>query len=173
MASQDRLPVVTLRNAEILPGAWRNFGGEERFNEQGKRVFNIKLPVEVAEQMLADGFNVKELKPREEDEAAGIHPGYRIEIAVSYKFRPPQVWLVSGGHRTLLDEGAINILDYADIAKASIAINPSPWDVNGKQGIKAYLHKAVIYLVEDELDDEMRDIPVSGGQSNVEMPDLD
>jgi hypothetical protein len=164
MATEDRLPIVTLRNAEILPGAWRDFSGEGRFNEDGKRRFNIKLDPDVAQAMMRDGFNIKELKPREEDEDSGIHPGYRIEVAVSYKFRPPQVWLVSGGHRTLLDEGSINILDYADIAKASIAINPSAWEVNNKTGIKAYLHKAVIYLVEDELDDDMRDIPIAGAQ---------
>ena len=171
MATQDRLPVVTLRNAEILPGAWRNFGGEERFGETGKRTFNIKLPVDVALAMQADGFNIKELKPRDGEEEET--PGYFITVAVSYKIRPPQVWLVSGGQRTLLDEGSINILDYATIAKASIAINPSRWETATGSGIKAYLHKAVIYLVEDELDDDLRDIPIAGGNAPAEMPDFD
>lgn len=171
MAQQDKLPVVTLRNAEILPGAWRNFGGEERFNEVGKRTFNIKLEREVAEAMIADGFNVKPLKPREGDDPE--EQGWFITVAVSYKIRPPQVWLVSGGQRTLLDEGAINILDYATIAKASVAINPSRWESATGSGIKAYLHKAVIYLVEDELDDDLRDIPIAGGGSHVQHDDLD
>lgn len=159
MAQNDRLPVVTLRNAEILPGAWRNFGGEARFNEEGKRTFNIKLPTDVALAMKEDGFNIKVLKPRDEDD----EEGYRIEVAVSYKIRPPQVWLVSGGQRTLLDEGAINILDYANIKSASVAINPYQWETATGSGIKAYLHKAVIYLLEDELDEEMNDIPIAGG----------
>lgn len=172
MATKDRLPIVTLRNANILPGAWRNFSGEERFGEAGKRTFNIKLEEDVALAMKADGFNVKPMKPRDEDDD---NDGYFITVDASFKIRPPQVWMVSGGVRTLLDEGAINILDYADIEKATVAINPSAWEVNGRGGIKAYLHKAVIYLREDELDAEMRDIPVSGGQSEggVRFDDLD
>lgn len=171
MAQQDKLPVVTLRNAEILPGAWRDFSGEGRYGENGKkRTFNIKLPTDVALAMIADGFNVKELQPLEE----GDETSYRITVAVSYAIRPPQVWLVAGGQRTLLDEGSINILDYATIEKASIAINPSRWESATGSGIKAYLHKAVIYLVEDELDEDLRDIPIAGGGAHVAQDsDLD
>lgn len=166
MATKDKLPIVTLRNAEILPGAWRNFSGAAKFNEEGKRTFNIKLPEDVALQMKDDGFNVKPLRARDEDDE---NDGYRIEVDASFRIRPPQVWMVSGGVRTLLDEGAINILDYADIEKATIAINPYAWETATGSGIKAYLHKAVIYLREDELDVEMRDIPISG-QGNDDGP---
>ncbi len=163
MAQKDRLPIVTLRNANILPGAWRNFSGAAKFNEEGKRTFNIKLDAETAEAMKKDGFNIKALKPRDEDDD---NDGWHITVDASFRIRPPQVWLVSGGQRTLLDEGAINILDYADIEKATIAINPYPWESATGSGIKAYLHKAVIYLREDDLDEEMRDIPLAGGNSN-------
>jgi hypothetical protein len=170
MAQQDRLPTVTLRNAEILPGAWRDFSGEGRYGENGKkRTFNIKLPKDVALAMIEDGFNVKELAPLEE----GDEVGYRIMVAVSYAIRPPQVWLVAGGQRTLLDEGSINILDYATIDKASIAINPSRWESATGSGIKAYLHKAVIYLVEEELDEDLREIPIAGGGNVSDTSDLD
>lgn len=160
MATKDRLPIVTLRNANILPGRWRNFAGEARFNEEGKRTFTIKLDEEVALAMKADGFNIKPLKSRDDDDE---NDGYFITVDASFKVRPPQVWLISGGQRTLLDEGAINILDYADIDKATIAINPYPWETATGSGIKAYLHKAIIYLKEDDLDAEMRDIPIAGG----------
>ena len=160
MATKDKLPLVTLRNALILPGRWRNFSGAERFNEQGKRNFNLKLDEEIALAMQRDGFNVKPLQARDEDDE---NDGYRVEVKVNYNNRPPQVWLVSGGQRTLLDEGAINILDYADIAKASIMINPSQWEARGDTGVAAYLHKAVIYLREDDLDLEMSEIPIAGG----------
>jgi len=163
MAQKDKLPLVTLRNAEILPGAWRNFSGAEKFNEAGKRTFNCKLPEDVAVQMQRDGFNVKPLRARDEDDE---NDGYRIEVDASFKIRPPQVWMVSGGVRTLLDEGAINILDYADIEKATISINPYAWETATGKGIKAYLHKAVIYLREDELDIEMRDIPLASGEDH-------
>lgn len=166
MANKDKLPIVTLRNANILPGAWRNFSGAEKFNEAGKRTFNIKLDETTALQMKDDGFNVKPLRARDEDDE---NDGYRIEVDASFKIRPPQVWLVSGGQRTLLDEGAINILDYADIEKATIAINPYPWETATGSGIKAYLHKAVIYLREDDLDAEMREIPIAGAATQDEV----
>lgn len=163
MATKDRLPIVTLRNADILPGRWRNFSGAERFNEEGKRTFNIKLDEEVALAMKNDGFNIKPLRALDEDDE---NDGYRIEVDASFKVRPPQVWMVSGGQRTLLDEGAINVLDYAQIERATIAINPFPWETATGRGIKAYLHKAVIYLKEDDLDLEMRDIPIAGNNHN-------
>lgn len=166
MAQKDKLPIVTLRNANILPGAWRNFSGAEKFNEAGKRTFNIKLDEDVALAMKADGFNVKPLRARDEDDE---NDGYRIEVDASFKIRPPQVWLVSGGQRTLLDEGAINILDYADIDKATVAINPYPWETATGSGIKAYLHKAVIYLREDDLDAEMREIPIAGAATQDQV----
>lgn len=159
MAKKDKLPLVTLRNAFILPGRWRNFGGEMRFNETGKRNFNVKLEEDVALQMQADGFNVKPLRALDDDDD---NDGYRIEVKVNFNNRPPQVWMVSGNTRTLLDEGAINILDYADIEKASLMINPSEWESATGSGIAAYLHKAVIYLRQDDLDEEMADIPISG-----------
>ncbi|AWN03299.1 hypothetical protein PBI_CAMILLE_52 [Microbacterium phage Camille] len=170
MASKDKLPIVTLRNAQILPGRWRNFGGEARFNEEGKRSFNLKLDEETATAMQRDGFNIKPLRALDEDDE---NDGYRVEVAVSYANRPPQVWLISGGQRTLLDEGAINILDYADIERASIAINPYAWETATGSGIKAYLHKAIIYLREDDLDAEMRDIPIAGAahQDDVRFDD--
>lgn len=161
MATKDKLPKVTLRNAQILPGRWRNFGGAERFNESGKRNFNVKLDEDTALAMQRDGMNVKPLRALDEDDD---NDGYRVEVKVNYNNRPPQVWMVSGGVRTLLDEGAINILDYADIEKATLQLNPSPWSSATGEGIALYLHKAVIYLREDELDIEMRDIPISGGE---------
>lgn len=160
MANKDKLPIVTLRNANILPGRWRNFAGEARFNEEGKRTFTIKLDEDTALAMKRDGFNVKPLKPMDEDDE---NDGFFITVDASFKVRPPQVWLISGGQRTLLDEGAINILDYADIEKATVAINPYAWETATGSGIKAYLHKMVVYLREDDLDREMADIPIAGG----------
>lgn len=170
MAEKDRLPLVTLRNALILPGGWRNFSGAEKFNESGKRTFNVKLPDDVATAMQRDGFNIKPLRALDEDDD---NDGYRLEVDASFKNRPPQIWMVSGGQRTLLDEGAVNVLDYADIERATIMINPYAWETATGSGIKAYLHKMAVYLREDELDAEMREIPISGAatQDHMDMED--
>lgn len=170
MAEKDKLPLVTLRNALILPGGWRNFSGAEKFNEKGKRTFNIKLTEQTAIAMQNDGFNIKPLRALDEDDD---NDGYRVEVDASFTNRPPQIWLVSGGQRTLLDEGAVNILDYADIERATIQINPYAWKTASGEGIKAYLHKMVVYLREDELDIEMRDIPISGAANQSDVGFLD
>lgn len=168
MAERTNLPMVTLRNADILRGAWRNFAGQKGpYNEEGKRSFHVRLPDDVAAQMAADGFNVRELRPRDEDD----EPGHRLEVAVSYKIRPPQIFLISGGVRTLLDEGSVEILDYVDIAIADLMIQPSYWEVNGRDGYKAYLHKLYVTARTDELDEEYASIPLAGGQS-AEIPDF-
>lgn len=159
MAEKDRLPLVTIRNANILPGSWRNFAGEERFNDR-KRTFNIKLEADVAQAMKNDGFNIKELKAREGEE--DLPPAYRVEVAVSYQNRPPQVWLISGGQRTLLDETSISVLDYLDIEKADVKINPYQWETATGSGIKAYLDKLYVTARQDDLDAEYNSIPVAG-----------
>ncbi|OQA40364.1 MAG: hypothetical protein BWY50_02031 [Spirochaetes bacterium ADurb.Bin315] len=168
MAERTNVEMVTLRNADILRGSWRNFAGQKGpYNDEGKRSFHVRLPDDVAREMERDGFNIKELRARDEDE----EPGFRVEIAVSYKIRPPQVFLISGGVRTLLDEGSVEILDYVDIAKADLIIQPSFWEVNGKTGLKAYLHKLYVTARTDELDEEYASIPLGHSQS-AEIPEF-
>lgn len=158
MANDSRNPNVTLENAEILPGGFRNFSGAaDQYTREGDRSFTIRLPRDVAEKMLEDGFSVKTLPARDE----GDDDSYILKVAVSYKVRAPQVYFISGGQRTLLDESSINILDYTDIERADVMLNPYHWDVNGKQGVKAYLHKMFVTVQEDDLDRKYSDIPVN------------
>ncbi len=55
---------LVMEDAHIV---FRNFAGKEgMYNAEGDRNFCILLDTELAEQMLADGWNIKNLRAREE-----------------------------------------------------------------------------------------------------------
>lgn len=145
---------LTIKNARLI---FRNFAGEEgMYNRKGDRNFNVILPEDVAEKLEKDGWNVKYLKSQDDDAERG-EP--YLQVAVSYKNRPPRVALITSQGRVTLSEDEIEVLDWVDIAKADLIINPYEWNVNGKSGIKAYLKSLFVTQDEDELEREYADIP--------------
>lgn len=139
----DKKTPIAFEGARIL---WPNFSGREKqYNAEGERNFNLAIPKEQAEQMAADGWNVKCKMPREE----GDEPLCHMEVKVSFKGKwPPRIVLINSGGQTELDEETVNLLDQIRYANVDLMINPSEWDVNGKKGVKAYLKS--IYVTQDE-----------------------
>lgn len=128
---------------------FRNFAGKEgQYNREGDRNFGAILPADVAMQMQADGWNIKQLKQREEDD----EPTYWVPVAVSYKHQPPRVVLVTSQGRTTLPEDMVEMVDFADIDTVHMTLNPYSYNVNGRAGVKAYLRSMYIHIAEDELD---------------------
>ena len=57
---------VTMEGVRLM---FRNFAGkEDQYNKEGDRNFAVAIDETVARQMAEDGWNIKWLKPREDDE---------------------------------------------------------------------------------------------------------
>ena len=145
----DNINRLTIENARII---FRNFKGrEEKFNREGNRNFCVIIDDPVTAQNLAnDGWNIKELRPRDE----GDEPRHYIQVTVSYKQRPPKVVMITKNRKTQLDEETIEILDYADIKNVDLTINPYTWEVSGKTGVKAYLKTMYVTIEEDAIEEK-------------------
>jgi hypothetical protein len=151
----SKLQPVVLENARII---FRNFSGAEgKFNAKGRRNFNVLLDDVTAEGMIKDGWNVKYLKPREEED----EPQARLEVAVSFVPRPPRIVMITSRGKTALDESMVSILDLAEVKNVDMIVRPYEWEVNEKTGVKAYLQSLFITIQEDELELKYSDVPDS------------
>lgn len=146
---------IKIENAKIR---FRNFSGKAgQFNPAGSRNFCVFLPEDVATSLLEEGWNIKYLKPRDEDD----DPQAYIQVAVSYNNIPPKIWLVTSDKKTLLDESGLEKLDWAELVNVDLIIRPYNYEVNGKRGVKAYLKTMYATIAEDEFAYKYEDVPDS------------
>lgn len=159
--ADKQLESVTMENVRII---FRNFSGKEgQYNREGDRNFAVLLPDEVAVAMQRDGWNVKYLKPREDGDA----PAPYLQVKVNFRGRPPRVVMISSRGRTNLGADEVSVLDWVDIANVDLIVRPFSWDVNGAQGIAAYLQSIFVTINEDELELKYADVPDSAQASLV------
>lgn len=137
---------VTIEGVRII---YPNFKGREGpFNREGERSFCVVLPEKMARQMHEDGWNVKFPESDDEDDTREPY----LNVAVKYDYRPPKVVMISSTSRTFLKEDNVEILDSLDFSTVDLIANASFWEVNGKNGFKAYLRSMYVTLDEDDLD---------------------
>lgn len=134
----------------------KNFRGEERRTSTGKlankfgtRHFSVILPIEKAEAMAEEGWNIGF-----GEDSKGNEVGY-LPIEARYNMYPPRVKLVdeTTGKKRELNEDSIDELDRMAIRYADVVVSPRPWTKDdGSTAIKAYLKSAQFYPDFDPLE---------------------
>lgn len=144
---KKKLDNVIIEDAQIR---FRNFSGKgDKFNPEGKRNFCVLLDEPLANALKSDGWNIKYLRPRDE----GDKPQPYMQVNVNFDgYQPPKIYLITGKGKTLLDKDTVSTLDWAEIEKVDIIINPYVWDTGDKQGVKGYVKTMYVMIAEDELD---------------------
>ena len=137
--------LLKMESAHIF---WTNFRGmEKKNNPAGKRNFCVEIPeIALAEQLQADGWNVKFTKDSEE--YGGPKP--YVQVEARYDNFPPKIYKVTSRNKTLLDEDTVGDLDKDEITNVDLYIYPYRWTYNGNSGIKAYVDSMWVTIEEDD-----------------------
>lgn len=135
---------IELDDARII---YANFTGERsRYNASGTRNFCVLIPFEMEQQLLADGWYLKYLTPREE----GAMPQPYIKVNISDRFGVPPMSIVSyRGERILNSLDELDALKSAGIRQASVVIKPHRYTTDdGETHFNGYLEEMRIVLRE-------------------------
>lgn len=105
-----------------------NFSGDPKrdpkFHSSERKGNIIINNPELAQELIDEGFNVRETKPREGEEEGHV-PTYFVAIKANYDSKwPPKIYLVSGDSEpVLLDEETVCQIDQISVENVCVELN--------------------------------------------------
>lgn len=156
--TRDQNGNLIVRNAVIMQGrnvngSWSNFSGNPtRVNPGGgKRTFNVVLPENVAAALQDEGWNIKMIPPKSDDQEDIL---YFTEIVLNMEKKvEPDIYLCTEWagtkKKTRLHGDDVSQLDDIRFARADVNIYPHQHD----RGIKGHCNQLVVIQAKNDLFD--------------------
>lgn len=146
---------LIVEGAEVLWGTFRNFGGAKRkFNDAGKRNFNISVDPENISMLMAENINVKYFKSDyDDDEEQDEKPGF-TRINVNYEsYSKPEIYVRSNPQTRFVEfnEDLVGRLDGMVFDQVDLVLNPYKRD---DEHTSLYLEKGYFTLHSDPISEK-------------------
>lgn len=146
---------------------FKNFAGKgSDYNNEGDRNFGVLISDEDAEMLKDDGWNVKYLRPREDDPTNYRQPW--LPVKVKFNNYPPTIYIIipdeEHPRKVRLGEETVEQLDWTAIEFADLVIRPYNYPATPlrQAGVSAYLKAAYITIHQDDLEKKYGSIPEEG-----------
>lgn len=132
---------ITVEGTKLI---FRNLAGAaDDYNKAGgNRSTGVLIPNEIAQELIDEGWNVKFLKPRDEQE----EPQAWLTVKAKFGKYPPSIYICTERGKTELTEETVDSIDYAEIRDVDIVIRPFEYEP-GK--ISAYIKTMYVNIIED------------------------
>ena len=130
-----RKPKIKLENTRFIYKT--NFAGKENDFGNDSRQANVVINDQaVLDYLLAQGYNVKETKPRDEEDDQFI-PEYFVVVKVNYDSEyPPEIYLVEGTcEPVLLDANTVGQIDLSYIKNVDVELGQYENQKTGKKSL--------------------------------------
>lgn len=143
-----RTNLVIVENGKFIFDT--NFAGDPKKDRFGsdERKANLVIPdIDLARELIDDGFNVRLTKPRVGEEE-GFVPRYFVKVKLNYKSTwPPKVYLVTDEDKSvLLDEESVACLDDIWVDRVNAVLNR----YEGPNGKPLYVKSMEVYQKVDD-----------------------
>lgn len=143
-----RTNLVIVENGKFIFDT--NFAGDPKTDRFGsdERKANLVIPdIDLARELIDDGFNVRLTKPRVGEEE-GFVPRYFVKVKLNYKSTwPPKVYLVTDEDKSvLLDEESVACLDDIWVDRVNAVLNR----YEGPNGKSLYVKSMEVYQKVDD-----------------------
>lgn len=143
-----RTNLVIVENGKFIFDT--NFAGDPKKDRFGsdERKANLVIPdIDLARELIDDGFNIRLTKPRVGEEE-GFVPRYFVKVKLNYKSAwPPKVYLVTDEDKSvLLDEESVACLDDIWVDRVNAVLNR----YEGPNGKSLYVKSMEVYQKVDD-----------------------